>query len=115
MVSEMPKDIKRATSPKSQRMTPNQGGDVSETTGYHIGDPCYFCGVAHDDVPAGPCPVASVADAADLDVFAEFEECNRDPFGWDGYHVEDVRNMAATFLRVLRKGRMTPNRTRSER
>ncbi len=30
---------------------------------YHFGDPCIHCGVAHDDVPPGPCKVRVLLDA----------------------------------------------------
>lgn len=31
-----------------------------EKPGYHRGDPCIFCGVAHDDVAVGECPGTNV-------------------------------------------------------
>ncbi len=30
-------------------------GEPAEFKGWHLGDPCVFCGIAHDDVEIGPC------------------------------------------------------------
>lgn len=35
---------------------PGHGGPKPK---YHRGDPCVHCGVAHDDVPSGPCQAAT--------------------------------------------------------
>ncbi len=29
--------------------------EAAEFKGWHLGDPCVFCGIAHDDVEIGPC------------------------------------------------------------
>jgi len=42
----------------------------------HIGDPCIFCGVAHDDVEIGPCP-ARQSRAMYADALRELRKCRR--------------------------------------
>jgi len=44
----------------------------------HVGDPCIFCGVGHDDVESGPCP-ARQSEAMYGDAIQSLERCAR---GW---------------------------------
>ena len=41
---------------------------LASLEGSHWGDPCIFCGQAHDDVAAGPCPGTRLDSAARMEL-----------------------------------------------